>query len=443
MNGHGMRWLVAPAAIATLGAGLVAVIAWRANVSADEALDVAAIGAGSALVVGTGGMFALRVLQRRSLAAQVAATTLVVLVSVGVGAWIAAEAMFLSAHDLSTLAVILVAAGTIGVIAGLVVGRRIGRASGALIEMAHQLGAREQVEARPTEPVPEELQSLYDALVDAARELADTRAREQALDQSRRELIAWVSHDLRTPLAAIRAVAEALEDGVVDDSETDLALSPRRTGGNGTLGEPRRRPFRAQPSPSRRPPARARPGAPRRPGLRCARGAGAVAAAKGVRLEGQLLAASPEVAASPPELLRALRNVLENAIRHTPSDGTVIIELVSRPSRLHRVRDTAAESQRTTCRGCSTSPSAAPSSQPRVEPGSDLRLHANLWRRIAARSRCGKRMAARASRCISPWQATTTDAHPRNPWCAAGRRFARRGQLSPRIGPWSLRLAII
>ncbi|WP_306359616.1 sensor histidine kinase KdpD [Nocardia sp. CC227C] len=43
------------------------------------------------------------------------------------------------------------------------------------------------------------------------------RERERAAEQSRRELIAWVSHDLRTPLAGIRAMGEALADGVVDE----------------------------------------------------------------------------------------------------------------------------------------------------------------------------------------------------------------------------------
>ena len=37
------------------------------------------------------------------------------------------------------------------------------------------------------------------------------------MEQSRRELVAWVSHDLRTPLAGIRALAEALDDGIVDE----------------------------------------------------------------------------------------------------------------------------------------------------------------------------------------------------------------------------------
>ncbi|MFI9505299.1 sensor histidine kinase [Nocardia sp. NPDC052566] len=43
------------------------------------------------------------------------------------------------------------------------------------------------------------------------------REQERAAEQSRRELVAWVSHDLRTPLAGIRAMAEALSDGVVTE----------------------------------------------------------------------------------------------------------------------------------------------------------------------------------------------------------------------------------
>ena len=43
------------------------------------------------------------------------------------------------------------------------------------------------------------------------------RAAERAAEASRRQLVAWVSHDLRTPLAGIRAMSEALEDAVVVD----------------------------------------------------------------------------------------------------------------------------------------------------------------------------------------------------------------------------------
>lgn len=48
------------------------------------------------------------------------------------------------------------------------------------------------------------------------------REQERSAERSRRELVAWVSHDLRTPLAGIRAMAEALSDGVVS-SQTDVA----------------------------------------------------------------------------------------------------------------------------------------------------------------------------------------------------------------------------
>jgi signal transduction histidine kinase len=51
-----------------------------------------------------------------------------------------------------------------------------------------------------------------------------------------------------------------------------------------------------------------------------------VADAKGVTIEGRVGDGPPELRASPPELLRALRNILENAVRHTPSDGSVVVE---------------------------------------------------------------------------------------------------------------------
>ncbi|MBI3216129.1 MAG: HAMP domain-containing histidine kinase [Mycobacterium sp.] len=42
---------------------------------------------------------------------------------------------------------------------------------------------------------------------------------ERAAEQSRRRLVAFVSHDLRTPLAGIRAVSEAIADGLLSPDE--------------------------------------------------------------------------------------------------------------------------------------------------------------------------------------------------------------------------------
>ena len=50
----------------------------------------------------------------------------------------------------------------------------------------------------------------------------EIRDSERAAEQSRRRLVAFVSHDLRTPLAGIRAVAEAIADGVVPESEVQV-----------------------------------------------------------------------------------------------------------------------------------------------------------------------------------------------------------------------------
>ncbi len=57
-------------------------------------------------------------------------------------------------------------------------------------------------------------------LDDAQRQLSAARERDRAAEAGRRELLAWVSHDLRAPLAAVRAMVEAIEDGVVTDPAT-------------------------------------------------------------------------------------------------------------------------------------------------------------------------------------------------------------------------------
>src|SRR4030081_413828 len=61
----------------------------------------------------------------------------------------------------------------------------------------------------------------------------EARDRERAAEASRRELVAWISHDLRSPLAGIRAMAEALADGVVSERR-DVADYAQRISGETT-----------------------------------------------------------------------------------------------------------------------------------------------------------------------------------------------------------------
>jgi signal transduction histidine kinase len=53
-----------------------------------------------------------------------------------------------------------------------------------------------------------------------AEQLEAAARKQQELDRLRRDLIAWIGHDLRTPLTSIRAILEALADGLVEDPET-------------------------------------------------------------------------------------------------------------------------------------------------------------------------------------------------------------------------------
>jgi signal transduction histidine kinase len=52
-----------------------------------------------------------------------------------------------------------------------------------------------------------------------------------------------------------------------------------------------------------------------------------VAASKGVHLEGRISSPGADLTGSATELTRALRNILGNAVRHTPADGSVVVEV--------------------------------------------------------------------------------------------------------------------
>jgi signal transduction histidine kinase len=292
----------------------------------NETLELALLAAGTAAVVAAAGALVLRALRGRSIGVQVAAVAVVAVIGVGVGAWAGARAMFLSGHDLWALGVILVAAGGVAVVSALLLGRRVGAASEALVGVARRIGDGDPRPNGPAPAAPQELARLHRELELTSRRLEQARTREHALDSSRRELIAWVSHDLRTPLAGIRAIVEALEDGLVDDPEAVARYYATLRGEADRLAELVDDLFelsRAQAGVLQLQLERVSLGDLVSDALA---GASPIAAAKGVRLEGRLDGPPAELEVSTSEVLRALRNILENAIRHTPSDGSVTVE---------------------------------------------------------------------------------------------------------------------
>ncbi|HWC84134.1 MAG TPA: HAMP domain-containing sensor histidine kinase [Pseudonocardiaceae bacterium] len=152
------------------------------------------------------------------------------------------------------------------------------------------------------------------------------RQRERAAEASRRELIAWISHDLRTPLAGIRAMAEALADEVVVRPDEVAEYARRITGESTRLSGMVDDLFEL---------SRITAGALRLTLSAVPLGevvSDAVAAALPVASRRRVRVLSdvrawPVVAGSDPELARVLRNLLSNAIRHTPPDGTVMVGL--------------------------------------------------------------------------------------------------------------------
>jgi signal transduction histidine kinase len=307
------------------GAAATTFAAASFNMSASEALRLTAIAGGSALATGVLGALLLLALRRRPLGIQVTVVALVSVVAVGVGAAAAADAMFITAHDLDTLFVVLLASVTIGTLVAYTLGRRVSLASRSLEEAARRIGGGD-LKTAVAVPNAGEFTALARELDLMSRRLDQALERERALDASRRELTAWVSHDLRTPLAGIRALTEALEDGVVSDPQTvgryhsTLRIEAER------LAHLVDELFELSVIHS---------GALRLQLERVSLGdlvsdaisAATVAArARRVRLEGQLNGSAPDVDLSPTELARVLRNLIDNAIRHTPSDGAVWVE---------------------------------------------------------------------------------------------------------------------
>jgi len=151
------------------------------------------------------------------------------------------------------------------------------------------------------------------------------RAVERARERSARELIAWLGHDLRTPLGVVRAMGEALEDGVVDspdevrDYGAQITRESARLGtmvddlfelsriGSGSLA------LRVEPVPV---------GDLVRDTVAAL---GSAAQARQVTLVADPAGQWPVFTAAPRELERALRNLVTNAIRHTPDGGTVTV----------------------------------------------------------------------------------------------------------------------
>ena len=127
--------------------------------------------------------------------------------------------MFISAHDSGLLVVLLFFATLVAFGFGQLMSRSI---TGGLEDLAHtaekiSLGDRE---SRVLVQSGDEVEMVAGAFNRMVQRLGEMEAREKELELARRSLVASVSHDLRTPLTSLRAMVEAINDGIVTDEAT-------------------------------------------------------------------------------------------------------------------------------------------------------------------------------------------------------------------------------
>ena len=262
------------------------------------------------LAAGLVAAMALRRLQtlRRQLAGLALVATLLPLAAVVLSGLV----MFDSGHDVVLLAA-AAASSTVALLAALLLARAIARPVERLRATSAALAGGD-LGARAPETGPAELRQLAHATNEMAGRLEE-------LFDARRQLVAWASHDLRTPIASLQAMVEALEDGLAEPADylpamreqvralgrlvDDLFELARIDAGALTL--------ELEDAPLS--------------GLveAAVRGLQPQANAQHVRLETRVDGNGLRVRCAPDKVERVLYNLVANALRHTPSDGSVAV----------------------------------------------------------------------------------------------------------------------
>lgn len=264
--------------------------------------------------------------RRPSIRAHVFISTATAAIATATGGWLVARWLFDWEDEVPLLAAALfLVVGAKGMLAALSLSKQLEQASASLIAAAQRMSPDDAADPS-LEQSSLEVKELARQVDILSGRLEGLRARERDLERSRRELVAAVSHDLRTPLAAVSALAEALEDGLVStEAEVveyhrrirkeisrvsqlvdDLFELSRIDAGSLQLHLE----LVALDDLISEALARAAP----------------LAQQKGVRLEGRVLDALPELPLSEPHVFRVLINLLDNAIRHTSTGGGVSLE---------------------------------------------------------------------------------------------------------------------
>ena len=224
------------------------------------------------------------------------------------------EEAFQSANAMS-LSLALLAALLAALVVSVYMTRRIGRSVATIAAAASDV-ARGRYDARVPGPG---LGPEFDALASGFNQMA---GRLDAVEWTRRRLLADLGHEMRTPVATLEAYLEALEDGVATlDAET-AELLRSQTRRLARLSEDISSVSQAEEGQVRLDTHSVQPESVV---TAAADAAAAACQAKGVRLVTDIAAGLPKLSLDSERMGQVLSNLLDNALRHTPADGPVTI----------------------------------------------------------------------------------------------------------------------
>jgi signal transduction histidine kinase len=328
----GIRTLVLVIVVAAVGAlGTLAVGAIM-GMDGHELSRLALALVPAAIVTIVAALLASRLLARASLRQRFVAVAVIAAAVAMANVAVLSMQMFVSDHDATLVTVLLVYAVGTGLAAALAVSRVSSRALAGVRATADRLADGDLDARAGTLDAGPEIDALGRALDQMAARLQLALANERAAERTRRDLITTVSHDLRTPLASLRAMVEALDDGVVTDpiEVRRYASEMRRSTEQlvtlvddlfelsqldaGAIAAETRRARLVDVVAS------------------AVDAVGAEATRKHLSLATDLGGAD-ETPCSP-RLTRVLQNLLSNAVRHTPADGRVRVTAARANGRL-------------------------------------------------------------------------------------------------------------
>jgi len=315
-----------------IGGALVATIALTAiwmRPPQDDLIQLAGIYGLTALASAAVGFGAQRSGLWRRLGSLAGSLTLGYVLAAGLtllNVWVTARLMFISQHDLALAGVLLLFASGISVSFGYLLSRSLTDSLRTMIRAAEHLSEGDFSARVPIEG-SDEVALLGQAFNRMASRLEVADAEAQRLEDARRDFVAWVSHDLRTPLASLRAMIDAMADGVVAEPENvvrylkqsqseidrlnalidDLFELSRLDTGHLQLGY-------ELCSLSDLVSDTVGSLAPR-------------ASAKGVEVTAEIEERVDPVRIAPRHIGRALHNLLDNALRHTPAGGSIRVRV--------------------------------------------------------------------------------------------------------------------